>query len=269
MARRPGFTLVEVLTVLAVLAVLLALLLPVISSVRTSALKVVCASRLRDLTQACNEYRLANNDQYPVQPGTRLPPGLTLLPNVTLPIPRKPSDMDAAFLNALQPYLKFPAIDPSASPEDLPQSLQCPTLEDEAGRIVPAEITLTRPALYTGYAYCVRPKDATLSPLTKLLKPNRVAALRMSARAVVWADDVQWSVLDRAYSFAHGVPGARTGPTRLSFARPAELLGQHRAYNDSSVEWVEGHEIDLNAQTQGEAATKASLSVFDMFFYWF
>ena len=274
MARRPGFTLVEVLATLALLAVLLAFLFPVVTRVRASAMKVVCASRLRDLTNACLQYRVRNADAFPVQLTPPRPPAPAgtgmfggLLP---VQVPTKPTEMDVSFLNQLEPFLRFPAIDPGDGPERLPHALQCPNVEDLAGREISAEITLTRPALYTGYAYIVRPKDGSLSPLVKLLKADRVAAVRASARAVVWADYVQWSVADKGYGFAHGAPGAPTGAAPYSFARPDELLGQHRAYSDGSVEWVAGQEIDvkINAQQAG-AARKASISVFDLYFYWF
>src|SRR5688572_22564448 len=104
MARRPGFTLVELLIVMAVLAVLLAVLMPAIAGLRASALKVVCASRLRDLTLASQSYMLRERS-YPLQPGTSaraggLPVGLPG-PLVGV-LPPRPNDMEPAFLNALR-----------------------------------------------------------------------------------------------------------------------------------------------------------------------
>src|SRR5215218_1744226 len=57
MARRPGFTIAEMLVSVAILAILTAILIPLVSSARAVALRVVCASRLKDLTIACNMHR--------------------------------------------------------------------------------------------------------------------------------------------------------------------------------------------------------------------
>lgn len=274
MARRPGFTLLEVLVVVAVATVLVAVLLPLISSARTVALRVVCTSRIRDLTLACNLHRL-DRKAYPLQPGTTRGSPTSFSPFgpisvVGLP-PPKPTDIDAAFLNALRPYLRFPQIDARlAGPSDLPLAVQCPTAEDTAdvARQTFVSLRLT-PAFYTGYAYCVRPKDATLAAAVRLLRPERVADPGVAERAVVWADDVHWSVPNIAWSFAHTVPRAEPGPTPLSFASRSALLGQHRAYTDGSVEWVNGSEINLELNLRNPAQSAASLSVFNLYFFWF
>jgi prepilin-type N-terminal cleavage/methylation domain-containing protein len=271
MARRPGFTLVELLVSLALLSVLVAFLIPVISAARSAALKVVCTTRLRDLTMACNLHR-TEKGTYPLQPGATIDPraAVSLGPLKIILQPPKPVDMDAAFLNALQPYLKFPEVDSSAaSPADLPHSVQCPTVEDadDVERISPAELTFTRPALYTGYAYCVRPKDGLVSAI-RILKPKRAASNDME-RAVVWADDVHWSMPDYSWKFSHAHPKAKRGSKPLSYADASALLGQHRAYSDGSVEWVGSTDVDLDIMKDRSAARKASLSVFDMFYFWF
>lgn len=280
MARRPGFTLVELLTVLAVLSVLAAVLLPAIASIRAAAMKVVCTSRLRDLTLACNAY-LMEERAYPQQPGTRTTAGGlgSLAPPVlNAALPPRPTDLEPAFLNALAGHLPFPRVDVADGPEQLAPALQCPTVEDAApaGRLAYLDLAMTRPAFYTGYAYCARPRGATLSPLIQLLKPDRVAAVRPAgARAVLWADDVQWSVPDLAYRFAHPVSGAKRGPAPLTFAGPEGLLGQHVAYTDGSVEWVPGHELSLREGPLGVtplstgSGHRASLSTLDLFFAWF
>ena len=276
MARRPGFTLVELLVCVALLAVLVAALLPALASARAAALKVVCTARLRDLTTAANTHRV-NTGAFPVQPGATLDPR-HLIPAVG-PLrvaPPKPTDMDPAFLNVLHPYLAFPPLDARrVNPGDLPHVVQCPIVEDaeDDARSSPSDFTLSRPALYTGYAYCVRPKNAALAPGVRLLRPDRLASPTMARdgpRSVVWADDVQWSVPDMAWRFAHSVPRAREGPRLLTFAEPRGLLGQHRAYADGSVEWVNGSEVDLDLGGSATAPDdKASIDVFGMFFFWF
>jgi hypothetical protein len=139
----------------------------------------------------------------------------------------------------------------------------------EEPRIGFADLMLTRPTLYTGYAYCVRPKDSTLAPGIRLLRPERVAPLKVPSTAVVWADDVHWSARDYAWGFAHAVPRAEHGPALLSYAQPAGLLGQHVARGDGSVEWIAGSEIDLDLAKNNTAKPVASLSMFGLFYYWF
>jgi hypothetical protein len=266
----------------AILAILTAVIVPVVGRMRAMSLRVVCTSRLKDLTLACNMYR---NEKlaYPVQPGTTLTaqvgiyvgPGSVGVPaapsSPTLP-PPKPTDMDPAFLNVLQPYLAIPKLDAAVEPGDLPHVLQSPTVEDadDGARQTVTEFTFSKPALYTGYAYCVRPKDATLSPAVKLLKRDDVASPREDGRRVIWADDVHWSMADYAWSFSHAVPHAKPGQRPLTYSERKGLLGQHRAFSDGSVEWVNSAEIDLEINGKsGSADKKASLSVSDLFFFWF
>lgn len=280
MARRPAFTIVELLVTLAILAILAAVLLPIVSSTRAMALRVVCTSRLKDLAFACNLHR-TEKGAYPVQPGATfnstvnapagplekaLPPLGSLLP------PPKPTDMEPAFLNVLQPYLRFPRVDDKAAAGDLPHAVQSPTVEDadDAGRQSVVEFTFSKPSFYTGYAYCVRPKDQPAFPTVKLLKPKRVPGPREDSRVVIWADDVQWSVQDQAWGFSHAEPSARPGPRPLTYFEPKGLLGQHRAFTDGSVEWVNGAELDLDIKGRSDRASDlASLSVSNLHFFWF
>jgi prepilin-type N-terminal cleavage/methylation domain-containing protein len=289
MARRPGFTIAEMLVSVAILAVLTAILIPLVSSARAVALRVVCASRLKDLTIACNMHRNEKR-AYPVQPGSTYATQATLAPAgfgppaapgatsallppaaVALP-PPKPTDMDPSFLNALSPYLRFPRLEADARADDLPHVVQSPTVEDadDEARESVVEFTFSKPSLYTGYAYCVRPKDGTLLPAVKLLKRERVPGPREDERTVIWADDVHWSASDYAWSFSHARPGARPAQRPLSYFEPRGLFGQHRAFNDGSVEWVDAADIDLEIRGKNNsAATKASLSVSDLYFFWF
>ncbi|MGC8553682.1 MAG: type II secretion system protein, partial [Phycisphaerae bacterium] len=64
-SRWTGFTLVELLVVITIIALLIALLLPALAEARKVALRTVCASRIRSLTQACIEYAQMQKNQYP------------------------------------------------------------------------------------------------------------------------------------------------------------------------------------------------------------
>ena len=64
-ARRPGFTLIEVLVVVAIIALLISILLPSLSQARERARSAVCGSNLKTSGMAVRFYTEANQDGYP------------------------------------------------------------------------------------------------------------------------------------------------------------------------------------------------------------
>ena len=253
-----GFTLIELLVVIGIISVLIGILLPVLWRARTSAMKVVCASRLRELCMASTMF-LDEHKSFPKSPQQATKDPLTGV----ISVKRSPHLIDTVLLNELAPYLKYPEVDAATSVTSLPPFVQCPFVEEEEASRGPVRLELEPDVAtyFTGYVYLARLEEPPVAPTSSLasvapsllpalpiplpilhagtiLKPKRAATAKDRARAVLWADDVYRTEERGGYwRYSHG-RNEKPGPLPLTHRDHKDLVGQHRAYTDGSVEWV-------------------------------
>jgi len=259
--QRRGFTLIELLVVVGIIALLIALLLPVLSRARQQALRVQCASNLRQIIQACTMY-LNDNGVYPL--AMYSPVAGSVFPN---------QYQDRLF-NDLQRYLRFAMRSPGGAVtgteqvNQLPAVMVCPVrlqmpLSQEPMPIPPPV------NWYTGYDYYGWLIE-TPNNLGVVIQPQRVARARGGKHGLLCADSV-------ARSIVYGPPSwlyfhYRRGPVFNGYgiATPAYLDGQNRGWSDGSVEWVNGTDINTaDATMDTYASYKAGVPGYYYSYWWF
>jgi hypothetical protein len=221
-----------------------------------------------------------------------------------------PHLISAELLNQLQHYLKYPEVRPTTPVSDLAPFLQCPFLEmTENNRgPFPSPAPLS-PTYYTGYVYLGRVPEvsvkaspsaaSTSSTLLGLpvlpsvipvqlpnlpligglvpvlqpaieLKPGRASINSSTKRGVLWADNVsQNEDPTDPWQYTHSRRATRnSGPVRYPTAD--ELIGQHRAFSDGSVEWVKAKSDELSCEKSPSSnLTHASLKTLLGELWWF
>jgi prepilin-type N-terminal cleavage/methylation domain-containing protein len=256
--HRHGFSLIELLVVIGIIGIVIAILLPVLARTRASAMKVICAGRLRDLTLACRMY----SDDEKVYPPALQHGEIDALGRIV--VGHKPHQVSTTLLNQLRPYLKFPEVTAATEASKLPPFVQCPFTEEKEVDRGPV-VSMLEPHVatyYTGYAYLARLEEQPVMPPVTgpvtmmlpvpvidaghLLQPNRCAAAKDKRRAVLWADHVYRSEQAGGFWQYTHARSPRPGPLPLTYKDHAGLVGQHRAFTDASVEWVGAGEPGLD-----------------------
>ena len=101
-----------------------------------------------------------------------------------------------------------------------------------------------------------------------VLKPERIAGAKGAKRGVLWADLLYWyETGGERFVYFHTSPYIRA--TYRGFADTTALRGQHRAWSDGSVEWVEGSMIDTARDASAKFNKTATYKVPDYYYWWF
>jgi hypothetical protein len=192
-----------------------------------------------------------------------------------------PHDQQSRILNEFSAYLDhFPEITNATDTSQLPKVLQCPWVEmvdftNNERRVVGNGETYW----YTGYAYYAqleddpnwRDKAGTPYPqLGVVLKLNRNADKKGKRRGVLFGDNVAYFPLFQAWYYTH----QRNSPVRansfLGFWRTdtRAFRGQHLAWSDGSVEWVNATEMKLDVSNVTQTKRNASYSDAGYGYFW-
>lgn len=307
--RRRAFTIIELLIVIGILAILTAIILPVLWKARAAAMKVICSARLRDLTLATTMYQQQNR-VYP-QPMQKVTPGAgqaTLRPapqrisgdllNQLRAYLTFPEVTSATLVHELPPFVQCPFVEGETDSRGpfvtaSPDSSAYYTGYGYLGRLSEVAVA-TAPAPGSSLTSGKSPASP-LGPLLPLplpiqlpnlplingllpvlepgieLKPGRAADARQSKRALLWVDNVyQTDTKGPSWQYSHTRAAIR-GRGSVLYKDPSELLGQHRAFTDGSVEWIKsGHEeLQVDVQEPAQFDQKASLKTLLGEHWWF
>lgn len=238
MKQRRAFSLIELLVVIGIIAVLMAILLPALEKARESALKVKCASNLRQVGQALVLYSNENHGQYPRTtyiPGAPLTEGTgTTATDPFSPGGVQPNDVTAAIFLLIR------------TQDALPQIFMCPyndvnVFEADKATDIRNRSNFTNYRKNLGYSYANPYPDAA-AVATGYALTNRI-----SPRFVLAAD---------------------LNPGTLSEnSKNHEDEGQNVLFADSHVEWKRENNCGINKdniyRTKADAVTGSPVDATD------
>jgi type II secretory pathway pseudopilin PulG len=268
-----GATSLELLICVAIIGVLVALLFPVVGRLRQSSRDMICQARLSKLALAAMAYRTEHRS-FPRSMSTPATPSPAMMLPVLSPLLAgllEPQKVESTILNQLAHQLGYSRILDTTPAIDLPSEVQSPDVEwIDTGR-GPITLSSGRTTYYTGFLYApglAASGPSTVSPaMYRVLKPQRIPEIR-GVTGVLWADDVHGSNIGspgEAWQFTHPRGGAAAGPQPLTYLRPADCRGQHRAYADGSTDWARGDELGVDGSAPDKSATYFSAGAY----WWF
>ena len=239
-----AFTLIELLVVIAIIALLVSILVPSLRLARQQALRVVCMTNLRALSQASALY-LEDHLDYWIQD-------------------EFPHDMKLPTLNAHRDYLGgFPELPPGSDKSKVPEVFWCPTTPESARRGGIGRF------FYTGYGYYARLNEVG-GGWVRSGREDRVATMEES-RGVLWADTVSyfdcWSWGGPEWGWYQAHPSSF-----WKWYTPLDVEVQHLGMADGSVETRYGIEEILDGadpHDKGSFWQTGSFQVGGWYMWWF
>ena len=259
-----GFTLVELLVVIGIIAILIGVLLPTLRNARLAAKRTTCASNLRQLTVASTIY-LNEHRQYP-------PPALVPMQGAVIP-----HFVPVELLNHVAAVLKLRPLPDSATADDVAAVMMCPFRAEGFPTIHTAMPLPGGAVMLTGYQYTAA-LEGEHNPDGKVLQRARVADARGKHRGVIWSDDLAWYSGTGLVFMPPGLPAqwayfhlnGVASFNGMGFDDTRAMAGQHRAWSDGSVEWIDPRYIDLDLSRREATATyKFGKNGTDFGYFWF
>lgn len=221
-SRRGGFTLVELLFVIGIIALLVGILVPSLQQARQQALRLRCASNVREIAKGCKSYMLEDR-MHRENVGGQMPCGE--------PDPVYSFNPDNGNVMGLRLLLRYQFISPSA--------LVCPTaareldhteakMKSEDGKIVLADDSFVNDAGQTtcSYGYLSMMAADSSDPAKEIRRKSTIHHLPSSM--VIVGDNnprVDWN--------------GSIGANKEENSKNHRGLGQNVGLLNESVEWID------------------------------
>jgi hypothetical protein len=173
-------------------------------------------------------------------------------------------------MNDVGKYLRLPVVADTLPTRQLPAVFVCPFRRD-LELFQNADASLGEPYWITGYVYLAR-CDEQAGP-GQVLKPERIASSKGKRRGVLWADTLDAMRVGgtlQGYAYFHFRGRMQFNPASGMVLSTTPLLGQHRAWSDGSVEWINGSNLRTSAGEIDQSASFKAVtpSAFELVF-WF